>query len=89
MRRNLLRQRYILRWSKLAAVMAQIPTHQDECIRVGRGASKTTDVADRMARRVQNIERPIAEKVVGSEVPDLKRAGLGERDFAKFSSSVV
>lgn len=51
--------------------MAEVPAHEDEGVRVYRRSCKSTQMADGVARCIEEVERAVSEEVIASEAADL------------------
>ena len=61
-------------------MVAEVAAHQDECI--ARGACEACQVANSVARRVEEVEGAIGEEVIGAEAAYLEGVWGGwEGDF--------
>lgn len=69
-------------------MVTEVAAHEDECVRVGRCTGETADMADCVARCIEDVEGAIAEEVVGAEVADFNGVGFGERYLAEFSIAI-
>ena len=68
--------------------MTSIGAHEDKgrIQTKDRGPSKGAQVADGMARSVQEIERPVTEEVIGIKATDLHAAFLFKRNLPDYST---
>ena len=64
------------RGSKLAAVVAEIPAHEDKGVWISGGAYETAYMGCCVAWRVEEEEGTVAEEVVGGEGASFQRGGL-------------
>lgn len=61
----------MVRGSDFATMVAEVSAHEDECVRVYCRSCKSTQMANSVARCIEEVERAVSEEVVGSEAADL------------------
>jgi len=81
---DLVREREVLRWSELAAVVSDVATEEHEGGRVGGSAGEGAHVAFRVARGGEEVEAAVGVKVDGAVFAKVQAVGfLLEVDFAE------
>ena len=72
-----IRKRHRLRGSKSSGKVAYIAAHEDECIK--RRPGEPTHVTDHVSWSGEEVERTVAEKVVGVKATDVETSTLSLR----------
>ena len=71
-------------------VVADVAAEEDEGgVGAGGGAGQAAEVADGVAGGVEEVERAVAEVVVGAEGADLEGVGAGECYFTEVAVSIL